>query len=83
LTAREGARLFIGYFEPGGRTVAIEGAAERLATDYLPLDLTDKLRLTCLSSCSCADEVCALVSGGMNELLRCYAIGECEALLTA
>ena len=103
--AREGARLLIGYFdEPGGRTAAIEGAAERLATDYLPLDLTNKSRLTCLSSSSsiaapqpacsagrvlppetscCADEVCTLVSGAMNELLRCYAIGECEVLLTA
>ena len=51
--AREGARLLIGYFdEPGGRTAAIEGAAERLATDYLPLHLTDKSRLTCLSSSS-------------------------------
>jgi 2-hydroxycyclohexanecarboxyl-CoA dehydrogenase len=43
LLAREGARVLIGDLdEAGGRTAATEGASERLAIDYLPLDLTDK-----------------------------------------
>jgi 2-hydroxycyclohexanecarboxyl-CoA dehydrogenase len=43
LLAREGARVLIGDVdETGGRTAAAEGAAERLAIGYLPLDLTDK-----------------------------------------
>ena len=43
LLAREGARVLIGDIdEAGGRTAAAEGSAERLAIDYLPLDLTDK-----------------------------------------
>jgi 2-hydroxycyclohexanecarboxyl-CoA dehydrogenase len=42
LLAREGARVIIGDIdEAGGRAVAAEGAAERLAIEYLPLDLTD------------------------------------------
>ena len=43
LLARQGARVLIGDIdEAGGRTAAAEGAAERLAIDYLPLDLADK-----------------------------------------
>src|SRR5262249_32024795 len=43
LLARAGARVLIGDLdEVGGRTAAAEGASERLAIDYLPLDLTDK-----------------------------------------
>jgi 2-hydroxycyclohexanecarboxyl-CoA dehydrogenase len=42
LLAREGARVFVGDVdEAGGRTAAAEAAAERLAVEYLPLDLTD------------------------------------------
>jgi 2-hydroxycyclohexanecarboxyl-CoA dehydrogenase len=42
LLAREGARVFIGDVdEAGGRAAAAAGAAERLAIEYLPLDLTD------------------------------------------
>jgi len=42
LLAREGARIFSGDIdETGGRAAAAEGAAERLAIEYLPLDLTD------------------------------------------
>ena len=42
LLAREGARVFVGDVdEAGGRAAAAEGAAEKLAIDYLPLDLTD------------------------------------------
>lgn len=103
--AREGARLLIGYFdEPGGRTAAIEGAAERLPTICVSISPTSHVsRLTCLSSSSsipAPQPACsarrvlppgnlavpmrfALASGAMNELLRCYAVGECEALLTA
>ena len=43
LLAREGARVFIGDIdEEGGRAAAAEGAAQRIAIDYLPLDLTEK-----------------------------------------
>jgi 2-hydroxycyclohexanecarboxyl-CoA dehydrogenase len=43
LLAREGARVLIGDLdEAAGKTAAAEGASERLAIDYLPLDLTDK-----------------------------------------
>ena len=43
LLAREGARVFVGDVdESGGRATAAEGAADRLAIEYLPLDLTDK-----------------------------------------
>jgi len=43
LLAREGARVLIGDIdEAGGRTATAEAASERLAIDYLPLDLTDK-----------------------------------------
>jgi 2-hydroxycyclohexanecarboxyl-CoA dehydrogenase len=43
LLAREGARVIIGDLdEAGGRTAAAKGASERLAIDYLPLDLTDR-----------------------------------------
>src|SRR3974390_482618 len=43
LLARERARVLIGDVdETGGRATAAEGVAERLAIDYLPLDLTDK-----------------------------------------
>ena len=43
LLAREGARVLIGDIdEAGGRTATTEAASERLAIDYLPLDLTDK-----------------------------------------
>ena len=43
LLAREGARVFVGDVdEAGGRATAAEGAADRLAIEYLPLDLTDK-----------------------------------------
>jgi 2-hydroxycyclohexanecarboxyl-CoA dehydrogenase len=42
LLAREGARVFVGDVdEAGGRAAAAEGAAERLAIEYLQLDLTD------------------------------------------
>ena len=42
LLAREGARVFVGDVdEVGGRAAAAEAAAERLALEYLPLDLTD------------------------------------------
>ena len=42
LLAREGARVFVGDVdEVGGRAAVAEGAAEKLAIDYLPLDLTD------------------------------------------
>jgi len=43
LLARQGARILIGDIdEAGGGAVAAEGAAERLAIEYLRLDLTDK-----------------------------------------
>ena len=43
LLAREGARVFVGDVdEAGGRATVAEGAADRLAIEYLPLDLTDK-----------------------------------------
>jgi 2-hydroxycyclohexanecarboxyl-CoA dehydrogenase len=43
LLARQGARIMIGDIdEAGGGAVAAEGAAERLAIEYLRLDLTDK-----------------------------------------
>jgi 2-hydroxycyclohexanecarboxyl-CoA dehydrogenase len=43
LLSREGARVLIGDIdEVGGRTAAAEGSSERLAIDFLPLDLTDK-----------------------------------------
>jgi len=43
LLGREGARVLLGDIdEAGGRTAAAEGSAERLAIDYLPLDLADK-----------------------------------------
>jgi 2-hydroxycyclohexanecarboxyl-CoA dehydrogenase len=42
LLTREGARVFVGDVdEAGGRAAVAEGAAEKLAIDYLPLDLTD------------------------------------------
>src|SRR5262252_206924 len=42
LLAREGARVFIGDIdETGGGAAVAEGAAESLAIEYLPLDLTD------------------------------------------
>jgi 2-hydroxycyclohexanecarboxyl-CoA dehydrogenase len=42
LLAREGARVLVGDVdEAGGRATAAEAAAERLAIEYLPLDLTD------------------------------------------
>ena len=42
LLAREGARVFVGDVdEAGGRAAVAEGAAERLAIEYLPIDLTD------------------------------------------
>jgi len=42
LLAREGARVFVGDVdEAGGRAAVAEGAAEGLAIQYLPLDLTD------------------------------------------
>jgi len=41
LLAREGGRVFIGDVdEASGRAVAAEAAAERLAVEFLPLDLT-------------------------------------------
>jgi 2-hydroxycyclohexanecarboxyl-CoA dehydrogenase len=43
LLAREGSRVIIGDLDDaGGLAGSIEGAAEHLAIDYLPLDLTDK-----------------------------------------
>lgn len=43
LLSREGARVIIGDIdEAGGRAAVDEAAAERLAIDYLPLDLTAK-----------------------------------------
>jgi len=42
LLAREGARVFIGDIdEASGRAVASDAATERLAIEYLPLDLAD------------------------------------------
>jgi 2-hydroxycyclohexanecarboxyl-CoA dehydrogenase len=42
LLAREGARVLVGDVdEAGGRAAVAEGAAERLAIEYLPIDLTD------------------------------------------
>src|SRR5437868_12806888 len=42
LLAREGAKVFVGDVdEAGGQATAGEAAAERLAVQYLPLDLTD------------------------------------------
>jgi 2-hydroxycyclohexanecarboxyl-CoA dehydrogenase len=42
LLAREGAKVFVGDVdEAGGQATAAEAAAERLAVEYLPLDLTD------------------------------------------
>jgi 2-hydroxycyclohexanecarboxyl-CoA dehydrogenase len=42
LLAREGARVFVGDVdEAGGRAAVAEGAAEGLAVEYLPIDLTD------------------------------------------
>ena len=42
LLAREGAGVFVGDVdEPGGQAAAAEAAAEQLAVEYLPLDLTD------------------------------------------
>jgi len=42
LLAREGARVFIGDIdEAGGLAVASDAATERLAIEYLPLDLAD------------------------------------------
>ena len=42
LLAREGARVFVGDIdEAGGQAAATEARAERLAIEYLPLDLTD------------------------------------------
>ena len=42
LLAREGARVLVGDVdEAGGRAAMAEGAAERLAIEYLPIDLTD------------------------------------------
>jgi 2-hydroxycyclohexanecarboxyl-CoA dehydrogenase len=42
LLAREGAKVFIGDVdEAGGRTTVAQGAAEGLAIEFLPLDLTD------------------------------------------
>ena len=46
LLAREGARVVIGDIdEAGGRSTAAEGAADHLAIDFLPVDLTDKLSI--------------------------------------
>src|SRR5438552_7107308 len=42
LLAREGARVLVGDIdEASGQAAAAEAAAERLAIEYLPLDLTD------------------------------------------
>ena len=42
LLAHEGARVFVGDVdEAGGQAAAAEARAERLAIEYLPLDLTD------------------------------------------
>ncbi len=42
LLAREGARVLVGDIdEAGGQAAAAEAAAEQLAVEYLPLDLTD------------------------------------------
>ena len=44
LLAREGARVFIGDIDgPGGQAAAAEGAAEHLAVEYMPVDLTDAM----------------------------------------
>jgi 2-hydroxycyclohexanecarboxyl-CoA dehydrogenase len=41
LLAREGARVFVGDIdETGGQAVAMQGAGEKLALEFLPLDLT-------------------------------------------
>jgi 2-hydroxycyclohexanecarboxyl-CoA dehydrogenase len=60
LLAREGARVFIGDVdETGGRAAAAEGAAKRLAIEYLPLDLSDKTSI---------DEFVAAVHGQVEQV---------------
>src|SRR6516164_7264497 len=42
LLARQGARVFIGDIdEAGGRQTAAQASADKLAVEFLPLDLTD------------------------------------------
>ena len=51
LLAHEGARVFVGDVdETGGQAVAAEAAAERLAIEYLPLELTDPSSITGFSA---------------------------------
>jgi 2-hydroxycyclohexanecarboxyl-CoA dehydrogenase len=46
LLAHEGARVFVGDIDKaGGQAAAAEAAAERLAVEYLPLDLTDPISI--------------------------------------
>ena len=66
LLAREGARVFVGDVdEAGGRAAATEGAAERLAVEYLPLDLTDAASIEVFATTAHrrAEQVDGLVNG--------------------
>jgi 2-hydroxycyclohexanecarboxyl-CoA dehydrogenase len=66
LLAREGARVLIGDVdERGGQETAAEGAAERLAVEYLPLDLTDAASIEAFTAAvhERAERVSGLVNG--------------------
>jgi 2-hydroxycyclohexanecarboxyl-CoA dehydrogenase len=66
LLAREGARVFIGDIDQtGGQAAAAEGAAERLAIEYLPLDLTDAASIEVFATTAHrrAEQVDGLVNG--------------------
>ena len=66
LLAREGARVLIGDVdEAGGQAAAAEAAAERLAVDYLPFDLTDPSSIASFAAAvnQCTGRVDGLVNG--------------------
>jgi 2-hydroxycyclohexanecarboxyl-CoA dehydrogenase len=66
LLAREGARVFIGDIDrTGGQAAAAEGTAERLAIEYLPLDLTDAASIEVFAATAHqrAERVDGLVNG--------------------
>jgi 2-hydroxycyclohexanecarboxyl-CoA dehydrogenase len=66
LLAREGARVFIGDIDhTGGQAAAAEGAAERLAIEYLALDLTDAASIEVFATTAHrrAERVDGLVNG--------------------
>jgi len=66
LLAREGARVFIGDIDQtGGQAAAAEGAAARLAIEYLPLDLTDAASIEVFATTAHrrAEQVDGLVNG--------------------